>query len=281
MTDKSSASPKASSGPGPSGRLTAEAMARHIAHEHGRSPFSDNLKEIVYGGLDGIITTFAVVSGFSGAALLGAGGNGEAYAITLVLLFGLANLLADGVSMGLGDFLSSRSEQARWNRERGVKIHEIAHNSDQEYEETVHLLEEQGLSADDARTVADIYRRYPELWADWMMEHELQMEDMSTATPAKDGFVTFTSFLVFGVIPLLPYLAFWGRDISSYTLFILASTATVIASLAVAITLSASGAQNGLCSEGRVIWPASAAAILSAGTPPTQKMKLLIDLSAR
>ena len=118
-------------------------MARHIAYEHGRSPFSDNLKEIVYGGLDGIITTFAVVSGFSGAALLGAGGNGEAYAITLVLLFGFAN----GVSMGLDDFLSTRSEQARWNRERAVEIHEIAHNSDQEYEETVHLLEEQGLSA--------------------------------------------------------------------------------------------------------------------------------------
>ena len=95
-----------------------------------------------------------------------------------------------------------------------------------------------GLSAEDARTVADIYRRYPELWADWMMEHELQMEDMSTATPAKDGFVTFTSFLVFGVIPLLPYLAFWGRDISSDTLFILASTATVIALLALGLARS-------------------------------------------
>ena len=238
MTDKTSASPKPARGPLPSGTMTADAMARHIAHEHGRSPFSDNLKEIVYGGLDGIITTFAVVSGFSGAALLGAGGNGEVYAITLVLLFGLANLLADGVSMGLGDFLSTRSEQARWNRERAVEIHEISHNPDQEYEETVHLLEEQGLSAEDARTVADIYRRYPELWADWMMEHELQMEDMSTATPAKDGFVTFTSFLVFGVIPLLPYLAFWGRDISSDTLFILASTATVIALLALGLARS-------------------------------------------
>ena len=51
-------------------KLSAEAMAKHIAHEHGRSPLADNLKEIVYGGLDGIITTFAVVSGFSGAALL-------------------------------------------------------------------------------------------------------------------------------------------------------------------------------------------------------------------
>ena len=211
--------------------LSAEAMARHLAHEHGRSPFADNLKEIVYGGLDGIITTFAVVSGFSGAALLGAGGNGEMYAITLVLIFGLANLLADGVSMGLGDFLSTRSEQARWNRERAVEVHEIEHNPEQEYEETLHLLEDSGMSAKDAQTVAEIYKRYPGLWADWMMRHELGMEDMSDASPARDGFVTFVSFLIFGVIPLLPYLAFWGRDMEANTLFIMASIATVIALL--------------------------------------------------
>ena len=137
-------------------KMTTDAMAKHLAHEHGRSPFADNLKEIVYGGLDGIITTFAVVSGFSGAALLGSSGNGEVYAITLVLLFGLANLLADGVSMGLGEFLSTRSEQARWNRERDVEVHEIEHNPEQEYDETVHLLEDTGLSPDDAKTGADL-----------------------------------------------------------------------------------------------------------------------------
>ncbi len=112
--------------------------------------------------------------------------------------------------MGLGEFLSTRSEQARWNRERDVEVHEIEHNPEQEYDETVHLLEDTGLSPDDAKTVADIYRRYPGLWADWMMRHELEMEDMSGATPAKDGMVTFLSFLVFGVIPLVPYSGVLG-----------------------------------------------------------------------
>ena len=246
-------------------KMTSDAMAKHLEHEHGRSPFADNLKEIVYGGLDGIITTFAVVSGFSGAALLGNSGNGEVYAITLVLLFGLANLLADGVSMGLGEFLSTRSEQARWNRERDVEVHEIEHNAEQEYEETVHLLEDSGLSADDAQTVANIYRRYPGLWADWMMRHELEMEDMSGATPAKDGLVTFLSFLVFGIIPLVPYLAFWGRDMDANTLFIMASGATVAALLALGFARSLVTRENRFRAMGEVFAVGLVAAVIAFG----------------
>mgnify|MGYP001200848635 FL=1 len=246
-------------------KMTTDAMAKHLAHEHGRSPFADNLKEIVYGGLDGIITPFAVVSGFSGAALLGSSGNGEVYAITLVLLFGLANLLADGVSMGLGEFLSTRSEQARWNRERDVEVHEIEHNPEQEYDETVHLLEDTGLSPDDAKTVADIYRRYPGLWADWMMRHELEMEDMSGATPAKDGMVTFLSFLVFGVIPLVPYLAFWGRDIDANTLFIMASGATVVALLALGFARSVVTREHRVRAMGEVFAVGLVAAVIAFG----------------
>ena len=246
-------------------KMTSDAMAKHLAHEHGRSPFADNLKEIVYGGLDGIITTFAVVSGFSGAALLGNSGNGEVYAITLVLLFGLANLLADGVSMGLGEFLSTRSEQARWNRERDVEAHEIEHNAEQEYEETVHLLEDSGLSADDAQTIANIYRRYPGLWADWMMRHELEMEDMSGATPAKDGLVTFLSFLVFGIIPLVPYLAFWGRDMNANTLFIMASGATVAALLALGFARSLVTRENRFRAMGEVFAVGLVAAVIAFG----------------
>lgn len=246
-------------------KLTSEAMAKHLAHEHGRSPFADNLKEIVYGGLDGIITTFAVVSGFSGAALLGNSGNGEVYAITLVLLFGLANLLADGVSMGLGDFLSTRSEQARWNRERAVEVQEIEHNPEQEYEETIHLLEDSGLDPADAKAVADIYRRYPGLWADWMMRHELEMEDMSGATPAKDGMVTFLSFLVFGVIPLLPYLAFWGRDVSANMLFVMASTATVVALLALGFARSVVTREARIRAMGEVFGVGLIAALIAFG----------------
>ncbi len=75
------------------------------------------LREIVYGGNDGIVTTFAVVAGFAGAQIDPAS---TSLPIITVLLFGLANLFADGLSMGMGSFLSLRAQQdvERSNRSR-------------------------------------------------------------------------------------------------------------------------------------------------------------------
>jgi VIT1/CCC1 family predicted Fe2+/Mn2+ transporter len=70
--------------------------------------FSTYLREIVYGGSDGIVTTFAVVAGFAGAQQ---NPMSSAVPVFAVVLFGLANLAADGLSMGLGSFLSLRAQQ--------------------------------------------------------------------------------------------------------------------------------------------------------------------------
>lgn len=59
------------------------------------------LKASVYGANDGIITTFAVVAGVQGAGL----------APEIIIILGIANMIADGFSMGFGDFLGERSEQ--------------------------------------------------------------------------------------------------------------------------------------------------------------------------
>ena len=67
----------------------------------------EHLKQIVYGGNDGIVTTFSVVAGFAGYGAEGAATVGG----IAVLLFGLANLFADGTAMGLGEYLSSVSPE--------------------------------------------------------------------------------------------------------------------------------------------------------------------------
>lgn len=61
----------------------------------------DYAKSITYGGLDGIITTFAVV----------AGANGGNLGLTAIIVLGFSNLLADGFSMAAGDYLSSTTEE--------------------------------------------------------------------------------------------------------------------------------------------------------------------------
>jgi vacuolar iron transporter family protein len=66
------------------------------------------LKAAVYGANDGIITTFAVVAGIAGAKL----------AVHIVLILGIANMVADGISMAAGDYLGERSEQRLLKRRR-------------------------------------------------------------------------------------------------------------------------------------------------------------------
>jgi len=178
-------------------------LRQHLQQEHKRTPFSQYLREIVYGGNDGIVTTFAVVAGFAGAQRDPAT---SAVPVISVLLFGLANLLADALSMGLGSFLSLRADQDAYRNERAKESHEITHSPDAEYDETIALLENKRFSHKDAVTLATIYRSNPSYWTDFMMKDELEMSNPEHEKPLFVALFTFFSFIIFGVIPLLPYL---------------------------------------------------------------------------
>jgi VIT1/CCC1 family predicted Fe2+/Mn2+ transporter len=175
----------------------------HLRDEHRITRWSTNLREIVYGGNDGIVTTFAVVAGFAGAA---SGENAAAIGAVAVLVFGLANLFADATAMGLGSFLSSRSEQDVYGAVRAKELHEVRHNPDFERREIIQIFGEKGVTRADAETLADTYMRYPDLAADFMMQHEMGMPDPDGDNPAMNGLMTFLAFIAFGVIPLIPYL---------------------------------------------------------------------------
>ena len=177
-------------------------LQKHLEEVHGRTALTGYLKELVYGGIDGIITTFAVVAGFAGATLM----DGESVIpVTIVLIFGLANLFADGFSMGVGDFLSSRAEKKLFEKEQKKELDEISRNCEFEITETLTILKERGFSDEDAGTLAEIYSRNTDFWVDFMMRYELDMP-MPDESPARGAAVTFLSFLCFGSVPLLPYM---------------------------------------------------------------------------
>lgn len=179
-------------------------LEAHMQEEHAQSPFADYFKEVIYGGIDGIITTFAVVAGFSGAAL--SNETTTQLSFLVVLLFGLANLFADGVSMGLGNFLSVKSEQDLYNASRDKEREEIRDNTEMEFQETITILMQRKYTEEDATAMALLYRKNPEYWLDFMMNHELEMADPRGDNPYLTGTATFVSFLIFGSIPLLPFI---------------------------------------------------------------------------
>lgn len=153
------------------------------------------IKSLVYGGMDGIITTFAVVAGVVGASL----------SSSVVLILGIANLLADGFSMAVGDFLSTKAEIEYKNHERLREAWEVENYPQGEKKELIELYMDKGLSKEDSEQITDILSKNKKVWVDVMMVEELGLieEDES---PLKNALVTFLSFAFFGFIPILAYL---------------------------------------------------------------------------
>ena len=174
---------------------------RHRREAHDLGNAEEFLKQIVYGGNDGIVTTFAIVAGFAGAQADGVAQIGG----VAVLVFGLANLFADAVSMGLGEFLSLRSQHDLYRARRDSELREIARDPEQERMELFEILRQRGLPAGEADTAAGIMARHPEIMADLMMTYEFGMQDPAEESPAMNGLVTFASFVIFGATPLVPY----------------------------------------------------------------------------
>jgi len=177
-------------------------LRKHRAEVHGFGPLQDNLRQIVYGGNDGIVTTFAVVAGFAGAQSEGILGVGA----LAVLLFGFANLFADATSMGLGEFLSSRSERDVYNKIRHQELQAISSRPKAERDEVLAILDHHGVPDDDASQFVAVLERNPSMMADFMMSYEFGLANPDDTNPVTNGLFTFFSFLVFGVIPLVPYL---------------------------------------------------------------------------
>ena len=172
---------------------TANAISA-AREEHGGAG-SQYLGEMVYGGLDGIITTFAVVSGVAGAQL----------GTPVILILGLANLLADGFSMATGAYLSSKSEHEYYRKEWEREAWEVKHFPDGERAELQEVYVRRGYTDEEARQLVEIQSRNAERWVKAMMIDELgMMEDESN--PLINGLVTFGSFVIAGAVPLAVYL---------------------------------------------------------------------------
>ena len=180
--------------------------------------------------MDGIITTFAVVTGVAGAAL----------SSKVILILGAANLFADGIAMAFGDFLSTKAENEFNATERTREEWEVENFPDAEWEELVDIYLEKGLSREDSEALVDILAKYPDAMVDTMMVEELGiLED--DESPLKNAVATFLSFVTFGSLPLMVYL------ISEFSLFggldgFLEKKALLIACAITGLTLFALGA---------------------------------------
>jgi len=153
------------------------------------------LKSIIYGGLDGTITTFAAAAGVAGASL----------SAGVVLIVGLANLLADGLSMSIGDYLSSKSEGEYQAAERAREEWEVENYPEGEKMELEEIYRARGMSREDAHAAVEIIAKDKKAWVDTMMVEELGIMP-SNESPIADALATFISFGLFGFLPIAAYV---------------------------------------------------------------------------
>ncbi|MBI3114881.1 MAG: VIT1/CCC1 transporter family protein [Candidatus Kerfeldbacteria bacterium] len=155
------------------------------------------LKDLVFGANDGIVTTFAVVAAAAGAGL-------EAF---VVIILGVANLLADGLSMGLGNFLGEKSDEAYNRGQRQKEYWEIKHFPEIERNEVRAVFKKWGFSGQLLEQAIHQVVADPDRWVDFMMREELGIvESEDSGGAAKHGVAMFFAFVIAGFIPLIAYV---------------------------------------------------------------------------
>lgn len=152
--------------------------------------------DLVYGSNDGLITTFSIIASAAGANLPGA----------VIVILGLANIVADGISMGASNFLGNKSELDYAKNQKDKELWEIEHLPELEIDEIRDILAAKGFKGKDLERAVKIVTQDKEVWVDMMMKDELGIIVDENNDPKKHAVVTFLAFIAAGFVPLLPFL---------------------------------------------------------------------------
>ena len=154
-----------------------------------------SIQDFVYGATDGAVTTFAVVAGVVGAAL----------SPSIILILGFANLLADGFSMAIGNYLGSKSQKEYMEKERRKEEWEIDNLVEQEKQEIRDIYTKKGFKAELLDEIVNVITSRRKVWVDTMMREELGLiEDKKQ--PLDAAITTFAAFNLVGLVPLIPFV---------------------------------------------------------------------------
>lgn len=156
-----------------------------------------SLEDFVYGATDGAVTTFAVVAGVIGASL----------SPSIVLILGFANLLADGLSMAVGNYLAAKTRIEYIEKARKREEWEIDNLVEQEKQEIREIYAKKGFKEELLEEIVRIITSRRKVWVDTMMREEIGLIEDRSRRPLETAITTFVAFNLVGLIPLLPFVA--------------------------------------------------------------------------
>jgi len=154
-----------------------------------------SIENFVFGAIDGTVTTFAVVAGAIGASL----------SPSVVLILGFANLLADGFSMSIGNYLATKTRHEYIAKERKREEWEIENMVEQEKQEIRDIYARKGFTDELLEDIVGVITEKQNIWIDTMMREELGLIE-SKGRALDNALNTFFGFNIIGLIPLVPFI---------------------------------------------------------------------------
>jgi VIT1/CCC1 family predicted Fe2+/Mn2+ transporter len=174
-----------------------EFLRLHLEQERRTASLLGEVREVIFGAQDGLVSTVLLVSAVAGA-------TGERY---LVLIAGIASALAGVFSMAAGEYLSSKSQREIFEAQIVEERAEVHERPGEAQAEITFLLKRDGLPADKAATVASVMAEHPDVLLKTMVEKELGLAvESDEGSPLQGALVMGAAFGIGSVIPIIPHL---------------------------------------------------------------------------
>ncbi|MFA6409572.1 MAG: VIT1/CCC1 transporter family protein [Gammaproteobacteria bacterium] len=166
------------------------------------APEHSYLRDWVYGGLDGAVTTFALVAGAIGA------NSGH----TVILLLGLTNIIADGFSMAAANFLATKTERDEHKYYESIEKKHVRYVPHGEKHEIKQIFRNKGFRGDILKKIVQHVTKNKKLWVNTMLREEYGLPQ-SVRCAWRAAVCTFLSFAICGSIPLIPFIFSWRHSV--------------------------------------------------------------------
>ncbi len=154
------------------------------------------IRSIILGLNDGLISTFTLLVGVAAATLISSG-------TIIVILTGIAAMVSGAVSMGLGEYISSKSEYHYIKNEIKREKAEIFLFPEEEKREVRDEFEKMGLEGEILNACVNVITSNEETWLKFLITSELGLDEPEN--PIMGALLTFFSFIIGALIPLFPY----------------------------------------------------------------------------
>lgn len=156
---------------------------------------SDLLRDVVIGMSDGLTVPFALAAGLTGAVANSA----------IIVIAGIAEIVAGSIAMGLGGYLAGKTEQDHYSSELRREYEEVERVPEMERNEVKEFFEQIGLSEELQLKATEEIAKDKKLWVDFMMKFELGLDKPDPKRATKSAMNIGISYAVGGIIPLSPY----------------------------------------------------------------------------